>query len=1027
MARLSGNPAGMIGALGAAESAAKKMGDTTDQTSRKVSGGFSRMAVEADKHKQSWNQLGNAAIVGGALLVAGVAMVVKSYAAFDKQMSNVKAATHGTASEMNLLRTAAINAGADTAFSAVEAAQGIEELAKAGITTGAILSGGLRGALSLAAAGEIGVGEAAEVAATALTVFKLKGDQIPHVADLLAAAAGKAQGSVTDMGNALKMSALVAAQTGLTIEETTGGLAAFAAAGLLGSDAGTSFKTMLMRLTPNSKEAQEKMNELGISAYDASGHFIGLSKFAGNLQEKMETLDPKARAAAMGIIFGSDAVRAANILYERGAEGIQEWIDKVNSAGYAAVTAAIKQDNLAGDIEKLGGSIDSVFLKSGSGMNDVLRKIIQSTEDLIDWIGSLDPKVLQTSLQIALVTGAGLILFGTFMKLVPAIGGMITNFRNLGDAGSTVPGTMGKITKAAGLLLIAVTALQILGAIFTERTTKSAEDYGNAILAVSEAGMKAKAADLDTVFQGWDKSFGVDRVQNVNSMADAVRTLTDIDFNEWMNLNMADHFNEFFGMAKSEIGQTTDRMRDFGKALAETTQNGGLEAAGKSFSLLSAEFEKNGKSAADALEQMPAYKQALLDQAQAAGVSLTPNELLVMALGGMPEKLRLASGEYGVLTTSTGASVPVTEALKTALDNVGLAVDGTVAKLGTFVEIMQRAGLLTLSERDQQRQYAEALAAVGLQADGTGAQIGKLTGGFDRNTEQGRKNEAMFDAVARSGMATTKSMAEATDAFGNNIYTQEQLQGNLNTTFQNMVTAAGQFGVTGDAADALARQVMGIPPGVNIQTWMSDYAKTMADKTAGSVNSIPGRKDVTVGIAVYGLDQIEAARQALGNLAANSMITANAYASGNAYRWNGGPIEGFANGGFPGGGFVNGPGTATSDSILAALSAGEYVVKAASVNKYGLDFMRAVNDGSFNPAQSHAPASSGAYATAGQGGGQSTIIFAPVITVEVEVPGMGETFTAKIKNVASDTVAGAMNDLTRTATSQRGTARGVYV
>jgi TP901 family phage tail tape measure protein len=45
------------------------------------------------------------------------------------------------------------------------------------------------------------------------------------------------------------------------------------------------------------------------------------------------------------------------------------------------------------------------------------------------------------------------------------------------------------------------------------------------------------------------------------------------------------------------------------------------------------------------------------------------------------------------------------------------------------------------------------------------------------------------------------------------------------------------------------------------------------------------------------------------------------------------------------GGYITGPGTATSDSIPAYLSNGEYVIKAASVNKYGTAFMNALNSG----------------------------------------------------------------------------------
>ena len=291
----------------------------------------------------------------GMLAVAGTA--AKFAMDFEKQMSAVKAATKASSGEMAALENAALEAGKNTAFSATQAAKGIEELAKAGVSTADILNGGLKGALDLAAAGGLDVGEAAETAASAMTQFKLKGQDLPHVADLLSSAAGKAQGSVHDMGAALNQAGLVASGTGLSIEETTGTLAAFASAGLIGSDAGTSFKTMLQMLQAPSGKTKELMDELGISAYDAQGEFIGITALAGQLKTQLSGLTPELRANAMAQIFGADAVRASNILYTQGAEGIQGWIDKTNDAGYAAETAATKTDNLAGDIERLKGSL----------------------------------------------------------------------------------------------------------------------------------------------------------------------------------------------------------------------------------------------------------------------------------------------------------------------------------------------------------------------------------------------------------------------------------------------------------------------------------------------------------------------------------------------------------------------------------------------------------------------------------------------------------------------------------------------
>src|SRR5207237_5181548 len=142
---------------------------------------------------------------------------------------------------------------------------------------------------------------------------------------------------------------------GLSVEDTTGTLAAFASAGLLGSDAGTSLKTMFLALSKPSGDAADLMEELGIHAYDASGQFVGITKLAGQLKDRLGGLTQEQRNSALATIFGNDAIRAASILYTEGADGIQQWIDKTNDAGFAAETAAARTDNLAGDIERLKG------------------------------------------------------------------------------------------------------------------------------------------------------------------------------------------------------------------------------------------------------------------------------------------------------------------------------------------------------------------------------------------------------------------------------------------------------------------------------------------------------------------------------------------------------------------------------------------------------------------------------------------------------------------------------------------------
>lgn len=410
------------------------------------------------EHSAEVSRLGTTFALTGAgmLLVAGKA--VKTFSDFDKAMSRVAATGDDAKASLGQLRELAIKLGADTQFSAQEAADGIAELLKAGVQAKDVLGGGLAGALNLAAAGQMSVADAAETTAITMAQFNLAGDQASHVADLLAAGSGKASGEVHHMAEALRQVGLVANQTGLSVEETTGTLAAFAKAGLIGSDSGTSLKTALQRLTPQSAEAQKEFDRLGISAYDSSGKFVGLANFAGQLQDKLGGLSPKARNAALNVMFGSDAVRAATELYKQGATGIQGWIDQVNDQGFAARKAAELTNNLAGDLERLGGSLDSAFIKSGSGANAVLRRLAQGAEAAVDAIGGMPEPLLNVVTLLAGSGGLAALGVGGLLKVAAAASDARTSFRNLGVSAKTAKVAVAGIATAFALGSFALAA-----------------------------------------------------------------------------------------------------------------------------------------------------------------------------------------------------------------------------------------------------------------------------------------------------------------------------------------------------------------------------------------------------------------------------------------------------------------------------------------------------------------------------------------------------------------------------------------
>lgn len=385
------------------------LADTSNFTAgmAKVSGESQKTAttMEAAGGKSKLITTGIAA-AGVAATALGVA-AVRMAADFDASMSTVQANTGASADEMAQLRQAAIDAGADTIYSATESADAINELGKAGLSTSDILSGGLSGALNLAASDGMAVGDAAELMATTLKQFNLTGAQSSQVADALAAGAGKAVGSAHDLGLALNQAGMVSHSFGISMQETTGTLAAFANSGMIGSDAGTSLKTMLISLANPSTKAANLMKELGINAYDAQGNFIGLSGLAGVLKDKLSGLSQEQRNQALATIFGTDAIRAANVLYEQGAEGIDDWTKAVSESGFAAEQAAAKNNNLKGDLENLSGSFESLMISLGEGGQGPLRSLVQTLDTLVDAFGQLPAPVQQgIVLMTALVGGS---------------------------------------------------------------------------------------------------------------------------------------------------------------------------------------------------------------------------------------------------------------------------------------------------------------------------------------------------------------------------------------------------------------------------------------------------------------------------------------------------------------------------------------------------------------------------------------------------------------------------------------------
>lgn len=422
-----------------------------------VSGLGKELDVLGQKHQASYNKIASTTGKIGIGLALGFGLIVKSAMDFDKEMSAVGSVAEASSRQLEGLRQAALNAGRDTAYTATQAATAEEELAKAGVSTADILGGALKGSLSLAAAGSVDLATAATIAAQAMNEFQLKGTDVGHIADVLTAGANKSATDVAALGESLNQVGAIAHQTGMSLEDTTGTLAAFAQQGLVGEEAGTTLKQMLLKLEAPSGVAAAEMQRLGINIYDATGKFVGITGVAQQLTDALGKLDPAQRNAALGTIFGARAIRGATILYGEGAKGVQDWINAVNDSGAAQRAADERLNNLSGDLHKLLGSLQAVAISASGGANAGLRDLAQGAEKTVNAFLGLPKPVQETAVVLLGVSAAGLLATSGLMKARKAVVDTLDAMRQAGPLGSKFASgitTVGKV--AAGLSVAAV-------------------------------------------------------------------------------------------------------------------------------------------------------------------------------------------------------------------------------------------------------------------------------------------------------------------------------------------------------------------------------------------------------------------------------------------------------------------------------------------------------------------------------------------------------------------------------------------
>ena len=357
-------------------------------------------------------------------IVAAGGAAISVAANFDDAMSQVQGALGDASADTEGLRQLALQLGSDTVFSATEAAQAMVELAKGGLTEADIKGGALAASMDLAAAGQLNLADAAETTVQMMGSFGLGAADATRIANALAGAANASSADVSDLTQAMSQCSAQASLAGWSLEDTAAALALFADHGVKGSDAGTSLKTMLQRLSAPTDQAADAMEAYGLEVRDSNGKMKDITGIADELTGKLGTLSDAERDAALQTIFGSDASRAAAILMQSGSEGLQKYIAATNDATAAETMANAQKGELSWALENMGGAIESASIAFGSALAPAITAVAGVIGNVAEAFASL-PSGAQTAIAVvlALVAAVGplLVVFGSVVAMLPAL------------------------------------------------------------------------------------------------------------------------------------------------------------------------------------------------------------------------------------------------------------------------------------------------------------------------------------------------------------------------------------------------------------------------------------------------------------------------------------------------------------------------------------------------------------------------------------------------------------------------------
>ena len=591
--------------------------------------------------------------VSAPLALAG-GLMLKTAVDFDDSMRQVAAVTGATGDQFDRLRQQAIDLGASTAWSASESAAAMQYLGMAGLDTNEILEATPQ-MLSLASAGAMDLGTAADIATNVLSGFNLQVSDLAHVSDVLAQAASSSNTSVEQLGHAMAYVGPVASSAGLSIEETTAAIQVMSNSGIQGTMAGTALRGALSSLLSPTTQATNVLASYGLTAADVDPQVHSLA-------EIIDTLGAVGLSTGDAMtLFGDRAGPAMLALIRAGGDGIEKYTAALEDCDGAALRMAeTMEGGVGGSLRELEGAVETLGITFGDLIADAIMPAIEGATSLANWLSNLDEgtqRVIVTTGLFAAATGPAIWAVGT---LAGSLGSMISLYRTY--QASTIAATIATKGFTAAIMAnplgLAIVGITTLGAVLlpliasTNDATTAQNEYNEVLRETADLAKKSTETIEDEIDVLKKKE------QEILANIKALKAQTVVTDRGTLATRQA---TEATGWNKLATGDLTREYRDTTVAIKDgTVALGSMTQAQKDAALSAKTLELAENRAAQAIRDTELQTRRLADGAK------TAYEQASKAVTGHQRKVTELQKEYNKLKETIDKALGIEDKIKDA-------------------------------------------------------------------------------------------------------------------------------------------------------------------------------------------------------------------------------------------------------------------------------------------------------------------------------------------------------------------------